>query len=251
MPTARQKKVLFCLPNWDKVAIIERMCGRFSLTEIDVGVLMETFALPDVPPDLAPRYNIAPTQPVATVVRDPVSGQNQLTIMRWGLIPAWANDRSWASRMINARGETVAEKPAFREALSKRRCLIVANGFYEWQKQPTGPKLPMYITLRDHALFGFAGLWDRWTDPDTGERLTTCTIITTAPNALMAPIHDRMPVILPRNVQDRWLDPTLTQGALLTPLLAPFPAEDMIAWPVSRRVNTVSNDDPALIERAS
>jgi putative SOS response-associated peptidase YedK len=227
------------------------MCGRFTLTELDPDLIAKTFSLESVIPDLPPRYNIAPTQPVAAVIRDAESGRNALAVMRWGLIPHWAKDPTIGSRMINARAETVADKPSFRVALCRRRCLIVADGFYEWQPQPDGPKAPVYITLRDHVPFGFAGLYERWTEPESGEVLTTCTIITTRPNDLLAPIHNRMPVILPRAAYDRWLDPAITDGAQVTPLLKSYPADQMIAYPVSRRVNSPANDDPGLIERSA
>ena len=219
------------------------------MTEIDPTVLTAAFDLDGVP-DLSPRYNIAPTQPVATVVRDAESGRNRLAIMRWGLIPSWAKDPTIGSKLINARGESVAEKPSFRAALRARRCLIVADGFYEWQAQDDGPKQPLFITLQDRQPFGLAGLWERWTEPESGETVTTCTIITTAPNALMATIHNRMPVILPREAYAAWLDPAQTDSQRVVPLLKPYPADLMTAWPVSRKVNSPANDDASLIERA-
>lgn len=226
------------------------MCGRFTLSIPDPDALGQTFALGSVPPDLPPRFNIAPTQPVVTVVRDPDSGENQLAVMRWGLIPSWSKDPSIGSRLINARAETVAEKPAFRSAFARRRCLIVADGFYEWQAQPDGPKVPMYITLRDRSVFGFAGLWERWTEPESGEAITTCTIITGPPNELVAPIHNRMPVIIAQDAHALWLDPSEKDTDRLSALLRPYPAEAMIAYPVSRKVNTVTYDSPELIEQA-
>ncbi len=226
------------------------MCGRFTLTELDPTVLTETFSLGGGVPDLPPRYNIAPTQTVATVVRDAGQATNRLVLMRWGLIPHWAKDPGIGSKLINARGETVNEKPSFRVALRRRRCLVVADGFYEWQAQPQGPKQPMYITLADHRPFGFAGLWEQWTEPESGDTATTCTIITTQPNALMAPIHNRMPVILPRADYAAWLDPERTDPAQVMPLLRPYDAGQMVAYPVSRRVNAPTDDDPSLIERA-
>ncbi|MBN1679470.1 MAG: SOS response-associated peptidase [Anaerolineae bacterium] len=225
------------------------MCGRFTLTKLDPDLVAKTFALDSVPA-LSPRYNIAPTQPVAAVIHDVESAQNQLAVFRWGLIPHWSKDATIGSRLINARGETVAEKPSFRAALRYRRCLIIADGFYEWQTLPDGSKQPMYITLRDRGLFGMAGLWERWTDPNTGEIVPTCTIITTTPNDFMAPIHNRMPVILPSELYAAWLDPTQTVTANVLPLLQPYPAGQMTGYPVSRRVNRPTNDDPSLIERA-
>lgn len=234
------------------------MCGRFTLTNPDPALLASTFNLTaavDAPLEgLTPRYNIAPTQTVAAVVRDAgTSGPlfNRLTRFKWGLIPSWAKDASGASRLINARAETVAEKPNFRTALSRRRCLIVADGFYEWQGQPDGTKIPMYVRMADDSLFGLAGLWETWTDRASGETIPTCTIITLDPNVLMAPIHDRMPAIIPREAYEQWLDPQQTDGRQVTRLLQSFPAEQMVAWPVSRRVNNVRLDDATLIEKAA
>lgn len=215
-----------------------------------MGVLLETFSLAHPPDPLPPRYNIAPTQGVATVVAEN-DGSRVLRLMRWGLIPPWAKDLSIGSRMINARCETVAEKPAFRNALKRRRCLIVADGFYEWQKQPGGGKVPMFIALKDRAVFGFAGLYESWTEPESGASLLSCTIITGPANALVAPIHDRMPVILPPEAYEVWLDPTENNAARLADLLKPYPADRMMAYPVAARVNTPTQDDPGLIERAS
>jgi len=227
------------------------MCGRFTLTELEPDVLTEIFTLEGDVPALSPRYNIAPTQPVATVIRDAKSNTNRLEIMRWGLVPSWAKDIKMGSRMINARGETVHEKPSFRSAFKRRRCLVVADGFYEWQKLSDGSKQPLYITLKDDGPFAFAGLWEFWTDRDSGSELITCTIITTTPNDFMSTIHNRMPVILPRAEYDRWLDPDQEDPAALLPLLRPYPDDMMTAWPVSKRVNSPSNDDEGLLEQAS
>ncbi len=224
------------------------MCGRFALTGPDPLVIADTFGATEVP-DLPARYNIAPTQPVATVVQDRDSKLNRVEIMRWGLIPHWAKDISIGNRMINARAESLTEKPSFRAPLRYHRCLILADGFYEWQKQPGG-KQPMFIHLKDQALFGLAGLWDVWQNPDDGSPLFSCTIITTEPNALMAQLHNRMPVILPREDFSAWLDADQTDAAQVMPLLRPYPAEAMAYYPVSRRVNSPTNDDPTLIERA-
>ncbi|NDJ76944.1 MAG: SOS response-associated peptidase [Chloroflexi bacterium] len=226
------------------------MCGRFTLTEVDPDLVAQTFSLESAP-ELPPRFNIAPTQNVAVIVRDVDSGRNQFMLMRWGLIPHWSKDPSIGSRMINARGETVHEKPSFRTPLKRQRCLVVADGFYEWQKQDSGPKVPMYITLKGHALFAFAGLWDRWIEPESGDPLFTCTIITTAPNELVAPIHNRMPVILARESYDHWLNPSYTDPVQLLPLLTAYPADEMDYYPVSRKVNKPINDGPDLIERAA
>jgi putative SOS response-associated peptidase YedK len=224
------------------------MCGRFALTNTDAETLTATFELGSAP-DLAPRYNIAPTQNVATVVRD-TTGTNMLRLMRWGLIPSWAKDKAIGSRMINARGETVHEKPSFRAALRHRRCLVIADGFYEWQTQDGGAKQPMFITLANRDLFGMAGLYEHWTDQETGEAITSCTIITTNANPFMKQYHDRMPVILPREQYAFWLDPGVTDAEMARALLMPYPADLMDAYPVSRVVNSPANDDPSLIERA-
>jgi len=186
---------------------------------------------------------------VATVVNEN-DGSRVLRLMRWGLIPSWAKDPSIGSRMINARSETLAEKPSYRNALKRRRCLIVADGFYEWQKQPGG-KIPMYITLKDRQPFGFAGLYETWTEPESGESLVTCTIVTGPANEFMASIHERMPIILPPDAYDLWLDPQEMNTARVLELLKPYPADQMRAYPVSTRVNTPANDDPSLIEMAS
>ena len=213
-------------------------------------MLLETFSLTHPPEPLPPRYNIAPTQAVATVVTEN-DGSRVLRLMRWGLIPAWAKDPSIGSRMINARSETLAEKPSYRNALKRRRCLVVADGFYEWQKQPGGGKVPMFITLKDRQPFGFAGLYETWTEPESGESLVTCTIVTGPANAFMAPIHERMPMILSPEAYDVWLDPQEMKSERVLELLKPYPADQFAAYPVSTRVNTPANDDPALIEKAS
>lgn len=217
------------------------MCGRFTLTA-DSTTLAQQFALPTLPA-LAPRYNIAPTQPVAAVrVQD---GQRELALLRWGLVPHWAKDTRSAARMINARAETVAEKPAFRAAFTYRRCLIPASGFYEWQATADG-KHPHYFQPADpvnSGMFAFAGLWEQWAAAD-GSTLESCTIITTAANATVQPIHERMPVILPPTAYATWLDPTVPRGALAA-LLQPYPASAMQVYPVSSRVNSPRNDDAA------
>ena len=219
------------------------MCGRFTLTT-DLQEVAERFSVP--PPataDFQPRFNIAPSQSVI-VIGD--GGQRLLQSMQWGLIPHWAKDPAIGNRMINARAETLAEKPSFCEALKKRRCLIPADGFYEWQKVGK-VRQPMRIALKSRAPFGLAGLWDRWVSPENKEILT-CTIITTAANELIREIHDRMPVILQREDEARWLDPALTDPVQLLPLLKPYPSELMEYYPVSRQVNSPRVDMPSNIE---
>ena len=219
------------------------MCGRFTLFEPD-KVLAREFGVSGIPL-LSPRYNIAPSQPVAAVRAAPAGTGRELALLRWGLIPSWSKDPAIGNRLINARAETASQKPSFRNAFKRHRCLIPASGFYEWQRRELR-KQPFYIRMHDGAPFAFAGLWDRWESPDKGV-IETCTILTTATNALLAPIHDRMPVILPPGKYDQWLDPSLQDPDSLAPLLVPFPPEDMAAFPVSPRVNAPSTDDEGCI----
>ncbi len=214
------------------------MCGRFTLTA-DLRTVARRFGAPSGTTESAwvPSYNIAPTKTVIVVGDD---GRRHLTEMQWGLIPSWAKDPAIGNRMINARAETLAVKPAFRVALRQRRCLVVADGFYEWQKQGR-TKQPFRLVLKSRELFGFAGLWDTWTSPE-GEEIRTCTIITTEANEVLKPIHDRMPVILTREAEAVWLDPTIQDPAQLLPLLTPYPAQEMDAYPVSRMVNSPDHD---------
>ena len=219
------------------------MCGRFTLTT-ELKQIAERFAapLPPAAPTTKPRWNIAPTQSVI-VVND--TGARQLVAMRWGLVPSWATDPSIGNRMINARAETIAEKPAFCVALKKRRCIIPADGFYEWQQ--TGKlKQPVRIVLKSREPFGFAGLWEQWTSP-TGDDLLSCTIITTAANELLKAVHERMPVILSREDEVVWLDPKIQDPETLLPLLKQYPSELMEYYPVSREVNSPANDVPQCI----
>jgi putative SOS response-associated peptidase YedK len=219
------------------------VCGRFTLFEPD-RVLAREFGVSGFPPQ-SPRYNIAPSQPVAAVRAIPAGSGRELVLLRWGLIPSWAKDPGIGNRLINARAETAPEKPSFRNAFKRRRCLVPADGFYEWQRQERR-KQPHYVRMRDGRLFAFAGLWDRWESPD-GDVVETCTILTTAGNAVLAPIHDRMPVILPPGEYARWLDPSLQEPDSLASLLVPFPPEEMIAFPVSPRVNAPTLDDEGCI----
>jgi len=212
------------------------VCGRFTLTT-NLGAIAARFGVARFLEEVGPRYNIAPTQTVIVVNDD---GTRHLAHMQWGLIPSWAKDPTIGNRMINARAETVATKPAFRVALRKRRCLIPADGFYEWQ--PVGRrKQPVYITLKTREPFSFAGLWAAWTAPD-GKDIKTCTIITTEANDLLTSIHDRMPVILTREAERVWLDPTIQDRAQLLPLLTPYPSEEMETYPVSTWVNNPTHD---------
>jgi putative SOS response-associated peptidase YedK len=220
-----------------------RMCGRFTQAA-DGEIIFKVFALPE-PPAMPPRYNIAPTQDVAAVRA--VDGGRRLAMLHWGLIPSWAKERAMGARMINARAETLAEKPAFRSAFRARRCLIVADGFYEWQKVG-GRKQPYFIRFRDGRPFGFAGLWERW-HREGEEAVESCTIVTTEANELLAPIHDRMPVIVEPEQFALWLDPSVSDINRVAGLLRPFSAGAMEAYPVSFLVNNPANDAPACRER--
>lgn len=216
------------------------MCGRFTL-RLSAGELQEFFDLVRAF-DAVPRYNIAPTQSIAAI-RQTNEGR-VADKMHWGLIPRWAKDRKLAARMINARSETLSEKPSFRTAFKRSRCLIPADGFYEWKPTAGKTKQPYHITLTDESPFAFAGLWDRWTDPETDSPLESCTIVTTAANELLSRLHERMPVILPREHWDVWLDPEIQDTQALQPLLAAYPSDKMQMKPVSTIVNSPRNDTP-------
>ena len=191
--------------------------------------------------DWSPRYNIAPTQPVPVIRQNPKEPIRELSLMKWGLIPHWSKDGSGAAGMINARSETAATQPAFRESLRSRRRLIPADGFYEWTREGK-TKRPFCFEINHGQLFAFAGLWDRWKDP-SGHWITTCSILTTAPNAVTAIVHDRMPVVLAPEIYDLWLDPGMTKVEAVSDLLKPYDARLMRCYPVSARVNRVVNDD--------
>ena len=221
------------------------MCGRFTLT-VDPQQLQESFPWIAISKDYQRRYNVAPTQQIAIVANN---GEQRIEYYVWGLIPFWAKDPNLGLRLINARSETIAEKPAFRSSFQKKRCLILADGFYEWSSSPESKaKTPMYIRLKSHKPFAFAGLWDIWTSPN-GNEIRSCTIITTSPNPLMAPIHNRMPVILSPEEYQAWITPGQIQPSTLVPLLDPYPADEMEAFPVSRLVNSPNNDSPACISQ--
>lgn len=224
------------------------MCGRFALLTPGHDLLTQ-FGVTETAVNasmIAPRYNIAPTQPVVVVRASTSSanGQHELVLVQWGLIPSWAKDPKIGSRLINARSETVAEKPSFRAAFKRRRCLVLADGFYEWQKLD-GKKQPTFIHMADQSPFALAGLWETWHSPDGGE-LDTCTILTTTPNEIMEPIHNRMPVILEPEDYDTWLFPG-NQPNIALHLLRPFSSEKMAAYPVSTWVNSPAHDDAKCI----
>jgi putative SOS response-associated peptidase YedK len=214
------------------------MCGRFTLT-VDPADLRDAFGDFIFPNRFAPRFNIAPTQPVLAIPND---AKNTADFFLWGLIPSWAKDPGIANKLINARGETIAEKPSFRGGFKYKRCLILADGFYEWKSQAGQKiKIPHFIHMKDRRPFAFAGLWDEWHSPDGGT-LRTCTIITTEPNELMSALHNRMPVILDSKDYSEWLDPAPRAPDSLLHFIKPFPAEKMAAYPVSTLVNAPSND---------
>lgn len=216
------------------------MCGRFTLIDLSQFTNLFPWILPpdSEPP---PRYNIAPSQAIAVVPNAP---EHKIDYFLWGLIPSWAKDPAIGNRMINARAETLAEKPAFRTALRRRRCLIPASGFYEWQKTPDGRgKRPFYLTLKSQEPFAFAGLWDTWHDPG-GAEINSCTIITVPPNKLLASIHDRMPAMLLPEACEKWVDPAEHPPQVLQELLKSYPADQMAARPVSRLVNNPKAESP-------
>jgi putative SOS response-associated peptidase YedK len=215
------------------------MCGRYKLSRRKQ--LVEEYFDAVSEPDWSPRYNIAPTQPIPVIRQHPKEPIRQLSVMRWGLIPSWSKDPSAAASMINARSETASTKPAFRDPMRFRRCLIPADGFYEWAR--TGKaKQPYCFEVNGGELFAFAGLWDRWKSPD-GTWIKTCSILTTNPNAVTAPVHDRMPVILDADAYELWLDPGMTNVGAASDLLKPYDARLMRCYPVSTRINSVGNDD--------
>ncbi|WP_420431816.1 SOS response-associated peptidase [Candidatus Poriferisocius sp.] len=214
------------------------MCGRYSITA-SLEELAKRFDFDGHRDDFSPRYNVAPTQQVLAVVG---GDSRRAGFMRWGLIPPWSKDGPSSRPLINARAETVAEKPSFRSSLKKRRCLVLADGFYEWQR--TGDtKRPMRVAMRSGEPFAFAGLWSVWTDPE-GNRTPSCAIITTEANDLLRPIHHRMPVILPEQAEDLWLDTALDDSDALTQLLEPYSKDALEAYEVSGLVNSASNDIP-------
>lgn len=221
------------------------MCGRYTL-KTPTPKLADHF---DVQLDfeISAGYNIAPTTDVLAITQ--VDGHREAELLRWGLIPSWAKDEAMGARLTNARSETAAEKPSFRQALRRRRCLIPADGFYEWRTEG-GAKQPYYFTLPDEGVFGFAGLWESWQPPQTaGPRpmIHSCTILTTSANQFMGQYHDRMPVIIPPDQYDLWLDPRVIEPAAIAPLLAASPEDRLIARPVSKFVSNARNQGPECI----
>jgi putative SOS response-associated peptidase YedK len=216
------------------------MCGRYRLSRRK-QLVEEYFDSVSGEEEWTPRYNIAPTQPVPVIRQNPKEPVRELALMRWGLIPSWAKDTSAAAQMINARSETASTKPAFRDALKSRRCMIPADGFYEWVRDGK-TKQPFCFEVNQGQLFAFAGLWDRWKDP-SGNWIKTCSILTTTPNAVASGVHDRMPVILDPDGYDLWLDPGMTKVEAVSDLLRPCDARLMRCYPISTRINHVANDD--------
>ena len=228
------------------------MCGRFTLAS-DTETMTQTFFDFAMPMNSSPRYNISPTQDVAVIANTPTDTEihpemGQVEFFHWGLIPSWAKDPKIGNRMINARSETLAEKPSFRSAYKRRRCLILADGYYEWKQVP-GDRLkqPVYIRLKSQKPFALAGLWETWQPEGAEEPLCTCTIITCPPNAFLEKIHHRMPVILPQDAYSEWLAPEPKSADVLQPFLVPYVNEDMEAYPVSTYVNRPMNDSPECI----
>ena len=217
------------------------MCGRFTLSQ-SINAIASAFNIAQIPP-LEPRYNIAPTQLIPSIL-SALGGEKQLQMLRWGLIPSWAKDAKISAKLINARAETVSEKPSFKAAFKRRRCLIIADGFYEWQRQEN-KKQPYYFRLQNAQLFAFAGLWEQWKSPDE-DIINSCTILTTEANDLLRPIHDRMPVILESKDYELWLD-SEAQQPQLQQLLRPYQADLMTSYSVSTKVNNPKNNTPECI----
>ena len=225
------------------------MCGRYTRKE-QIEALLEVLKAV-IQCDLKPRFNIAPSQMVACVRNVPENEHRECVLMKWGLIPSWAKDPSIGNKMINARAETVAEKPSFRKAFRHHRCLVIADGFYEWKREGKA-KQPYYIRFKDSRPFAFAGLWESWKDPsqEDGSPIDSCTIITTEANEFMQSIHHRMPVILKPTNYDQWLDPAIQDASILTSMLEPHPSDEMEAFPISTRVNNPRFDSQECIEPA-
>jgi len=222
------------------------VCGRYAFFS-PAEAVKRVFALDDVPA-LEPRYNVSPTQDVPTV-RAGEEGARAFALLHWGLVPKWAKEKAIGNRMINARAETLAEKPSFRDAFRKRRCLVLADGWYEWQVAPGG-KQPWFIRMKNARPFAFAGLWERWKDPASGAPLESCTIVTTDAAESIRKIHERMPVVLAEADQDRWLDTAFSDTDKLSELLRPFDPKLLEAWKVGREVNAPKNQGPELIAEA-
>jgi len=221
------------------------MCGRYKLT-VSWAEIHRLYNLTNSV-NLRPRYNIAPTQDVLAVTYDGAMKQRRGEMFRWGLVPFWAKDTKIGYHMINAKAETIAERPAYREAFKKRRCIIPADAFYEWQETGQSLKQPYAIAMKDRSVFGFAGLWETWTDKASGETIRSCTIITTEPNKLCAPIHNRMPAILDPADYEPWLGERAASSGALQKMLKPFPAKQMEAFKIGKKIGNVKYDEPDLV----
>ncbi|SEM77206.1 SOS response-associated peptidase [Paenibacillus sp. OV219] len=221
------------------------MCGRYTITITMEELMLRYFISQTNVPFHKPKYNVAPGQMIMAIIND--GEQNRLGELKWGLVPSWADSPKVGSKMLNARAETAWEKPAFRELIRRKRCIIPADGFYDWRQDVLAGKQPMRIVRSDRKLFSMAGLYDTWISSE-GVKLSTCTILTTTPNKLMEPIHDRMPVILQEEDEPLWLNRRIQTRAELDKLLSPFPSELMDAYPVAKTVGSVSYDDPSCIE---
>lgn len=222
------------------------MCGRFTLRSAP-NLVSEAFGVPELPL-FDQSYNVAPTQTVMAVRMQPDQPAREAVLLRWGLIPSWADDPSIGNRLINARADTVATKPSFRSAFKSRRCLVATDGFFEWQKVGS-KKQPWYFQMKDGRPFAFAGLWETWRPREGGDPIETCSLITTDANEVLQPVHDRMPVIIPLEEYDAWLDPSQKDVQRLVPLLRPFAADRMRSYPVGVRVNNPRNNDPSCIKQ--
>ncbi len=221
------------------------MCGRFVLVSTGKDISRHFELVED--PSFPPRFNIAPTQMIETVRNAPGTSHRHIAPARWGLIPSWAKDKSVGWKLINARSETVFDKPAFRNSIRKRRCLIPSDGFYEWKRDHGSKTRPYFVSMADGSLFAFAGLWDSWKD-GSGETIETCSILTTAANSLVAIVHERMPVILKCDNYDLWLDNAITDLGRLSRVMAPYASELMKLYPVASAVNKPAYDEPDCIE---
>jgi len=219
------------------------MCGRYAITAAPEAI-RRLFQIPGPTPNFAPHYNAAPGQELPVIRLHPESGERVIGTLRWGLIPYWSKDPKIGWRCINARGERVKTTPAFRDAYKSRRCLVPVDAFYEWKKNGKA-KQPYAIAMRDRQPFAFAGLWENWKELKTQEWIRTFTILTTPPNEVVAPLHDRMPLILTPHDYDDWLDRNCDPA----PLIRPYPFDDMVSWQVSTRVNKPENDDPSILDR--
>jgi len=223
------------------------MCGRFVQTT-PLGEIQVLFETTNPVPNLAPRYNAAPTDSLAVVRFNPQTRARSLDLLRWGLVPLWAKDLSFGPKCINARSETIASNNIFKDAFERRRCLVPADAFYEWRKLGGKATQPFAIMPEEGGIFAFAGLWERWKNPADGSIVRSFTIVTGQPNPLCAPIHDRMPVILPKEAWPLWLGETETSPSALLALLQPYPAERMRVYPIGPGVGNVKNDEPSLLD---